>query len=404
MRQHLYYSVKALSLIGLVALLGCNSAPPPAREEAPKVSVAHPEKRQLTDHEEFTGWLGADKTVEIRSRVRGHIAKINFTDGEIVPKGKVLFELDPRPFDADIKGAEAKRKIFEAQRVAAEKEEARLTELLAKGGASKKQVEKAEADTKSLVAQIAASEEDVKRAKLDLEYSQIKSEIDGRIGAAKLDVGNLVNAGGSDPLLATVVSVDPIRIYFNIDERSLLRYAKNEGIEGKKNLAELLAQLKDQKAAFVFARDGETEFKNQGILAFADNRIDPTTGTMQIYGTLPNKDGSFVPGARVRVRLTIGKPYEAFLVPETAILSDQDKRYVLIADDKNVVRRRNVTLGALTDDGMRAIQPADKLPEGEKLENWWVLVDNLQRARLNYPIDPQKPGAPASTPAAKTGP
>jgi RND family efflux transporter MFP subunit len=403
MRQHLYYSVKALSLFGLVALLGCNSTPPPAPEEAPKVSVAHPEKRQLTDHEEFNGWLGADKTVEVRSRVRGHIAKINFTDGEIVPKGKVLFELDPRPFDADIKATESKQKVYEAQKVAAEKEEARLRELETKGGASKRQVEKAEADTKSLVAQIAASDEEVKRAKLDLEYSQIKSEIEGRIGAAKLDVGNLVNAGGSDPLLATVVSIDPIRIYFNVDERSLLRYANDAGINVK-NLTEFLARMKDDKAIFTFARDGEKEFTHKGTLAFADNRIDPNTGTMQIYGTIPNKDGSFVPGARVRVRLTIGKPYEAFLVPETAILSDQDKRYVLIADDKNVVRRRNVTLGALTDDGMRAIQPAEKLPEGEKLENWWVLVDNLQRARLNYPIDPQKPAAPASAPAAKAGP
>jgi multidrug efflux pump subunit AcrA (membrane-fusion protein) len=162
--------------------------------------------------------------------------------------------------------------------------------------------------------------------------------------------------------------------------------------------------MKDDKATFTFARDGEKEFKHTGTLAFADNRIDPTTGTMQIYGTLSNKDGNFVPGARVRVRLTIGKPYEALLVPETAILSDQDKRYVLIADDKNVVRRRNVTLGALTEDGMRAIQPEDKLPEGEKPENWWVLVDNLQRARLNYPIDPQKPAAQAATSPAQANP
>jgi RND family efflux transporter MFP subunit len=382
----------------LILTVGCSSEAPPAKDEAPKVTVAHPEKRQLTDHEEFTGWLGADKTIEVRSRVRGHIAKINFHDGDKVTKGQVLFELDSRPFDADIKASEAKQKIYEAQKVAAEKEEARLTELLAKGGASKKQVEKAEADTKSLVAQIAASEEDVKRAKLDLEYSQVKSEVDGRIGAAKLDVGNLVNAGGSDPLLATVVSVDPIRIYFNVDERSLMRYANNAGINVK-NLTEFLARMKDDKATFTFARDGEKEFKHTGTLAFADNRIDPTTGTMQIYGTLSNKDGNFVPGARVRVRLTIGKPYEALLVPETAILSDQDKRYVLIADDKNVVRRRNVTLGALTDDGMRAIQPEDKLPEGEKPENWWVLVDNLQRARLNYPIDPQKPAATSPTKA-----
>lgn len=383
--------LKKISVLLLFSLfVGCSSKPAPVPDEAPKVSVAHPKPRQLTDHEEFTGWLAPDKTIELRSRVRGHIAKINFVDGELVAKGKVLFELDPRPFNADIKQAEAKQKIFESQKVAAEKEEARLTELLAKGGASKRQVEKAEADVKSLAAQITASEEEIKRATLDLEYSQIKAEIDGRIGATKLDVGNLVNAGGSDPLLATLVSVDPIRIYFNVDERSLLRYAKDQGVQAK-NLTELLARLKDAKATFTFARDGETEFKHEGTLAFADNRVDHTTGTLQLYGTLGNKDGSFVPGARVRVRLPIGKSYDALLVPETAILSDQDKRYVLICDDKKTVLRRNVTLGALTDDGLRAIQPADKLPEGEKLGDWWVLVDNLQRARINYPVDPQKP-------------
>lgn len=398
MQPHFKQSVLGCALPLLMAMVGCSAAPPPVRDEAPKVTVAHPEKRQLTNHEEFTGWLNADKTVEMRSRVRGHIAKINFSDGEIVSKGKVLFELDPRPFEANIKQAEAKGKVYDAQRVAAEKDAERYKILEAQKAASKQQVEKAEADAKSFAAQVLASEQEINSAKLDLEYSQIKAEMDGRIGAAKLDVGNLVNAGGSDPLLATLVSIDPIRIYFNVDERSLQRYAKTRGVRTK-NLTELLARLKDDKATFRFARDGETEFEHEGTLTFADNRIDSTTGTLQLYGTLPNKDGNFVPGARVRVRLTIGKPYDALLVPETAILADQDKRYVLIADDKNVVRRRNVTLGALTDDAMRAITPADKLTDGEKPESWWVLVDNLQRARLNYPIDPQKTG-----PAAKTGP
>jgi multidrug efflux pump subunit AcrA (membrane-fusion protein) len=126
-------------------------------------------------------------------------------------------------------------------------------------------------------------------------------------------------------------------------------------------------------------------------VAFADNRIDPATGTVQVYGFVSNEDGKFLPGARVRVRLPIGEPYTALLVPETAILADQDKRYVLVADGENNVRRRNVTLGTLTDDGLRVVQPADTPDTGEKPGQWRVLTDNLQRVRINYPVDPQQP-------------
>jgi RND family efflux transporter MFP subunit len=231
----------------------------------------------------------------------------------------------------------------------------------------------------------------VQRVKLDLEYSRITADIDGRVGRAEMTEGNLVNAGGSDPLLTTIVSVNPIRIYFNIDERSMQRYAKGIGARGG-SLGDLLANLKDQKATFSFALDGETGFTHEGTLRFGDNRVDPSTGTLQAYGIAPNDKGAFIPGSRVRVRLTIGKPYKASLVPDTAILSDQDKRFVLIVDDKKIARRRNVTLGAITDDGMRAIVPADKLTEGDDISKWEVIVDNLQRARLNYPVEVSAPG------------
>ena len=253
-----------------------------------------------------------------------------------------------------------------------------------------KELDKAEAAAASLGAQIAASQNEVDRVKLDLEYSRITADIAGRVGRAELTEGNLVNAGGSDPLLTTIVSVDPIRIYFNVDERSLQRYAKGVGARGG-SLVDMLAKLKEQKAKFSFALDGETGFTHEGELRFGDNRVDPSTGTVQVYGIVPNDKGTFVPGSRVRVRLTIGKPYNASLVPDTAILSDQDKRFVLIVDDKKTVRRRNVTLGAITDDGMRAIVATDKLTEGEDLSKWEVIVDNLQRARLNYPVEVSTP-------------
>jgi RND family efflux transporter MFP subunit len=370
-------------------MAGCKEPPAAVAPEPPKVTVVHPEQRELSDTEEFNGWTAADHVVEVRARVKGHIKKIHFTNGQYVKHGDLLYELDPRPFEAEIGRATDSLKVFEAQKVAADKEEARLRLLRTKGGASVQQVEKAEADALALAAQISAAQNEITTAKLDLEYSRITADIDGRVSKSELSEGNLVNAGGSDPLLTTIVSVDPVRVYFNVDERSLLRYAKSVGEAGG-NLTDLLANMKDRQSAFKFALDGETEFTHEGTLRFGDNRVDPSTGTMQVYGLVPNGDGMFVPGSRVRVRLTIGRPYMAMLVPDTAILSDQDKRYVLIVDGEKAVRRRNVTLGAITDEGLRAIQPADKLAEGEDVAQWRVIVDNLQRARLNYPVDAQE--------------
>jgi multidrug efflux system membrane fusion protein len=348
-----------------------------------------PEQRELSDYEEFNGWMAADKIVDVRARVRGHIQKVNFTDGQFVKKGDSLFELDSRPFEAEVGKARDSLRVFAAQKTAADKEEARLRLLQTKGGASVQQVEKAEADALALAAQISAVQNQIDRTELDLEYSRITADIDGRVGKAELTEGNLVNAGGSDPLLTTIVSVDPIRIYFNVDERSMQRYAKSIGAQGG-SLTDLLANMKDREASFAFALDGEKGFTHEGKLRFGDNRVDPSTGTMQVYGIVPNRDGMFVPGSRVRVRLTIGMPYMATLVPDTAILADQDKRYVLVVDDEKTVRRRNVSLGAITDDGMRAILPAEKSADGENIAEWQVIVDNLQRARINYPVEAEE--------------
>jgi len=386
MRSQLAPSYCLIFAILFMTMAGCGAKEIVVSPEAPKVTIMHPQQRELSDHEEFNGWMAADETVEVRARVRGHIQKVNFTDGQYVKKGDLLFELDPRPYQAEIGKASDSQRVLEAQLTAAEKEEARLKILETKGGASTQQVEKAEADRLALESQISAVQNEIDRAKLELEYSRITADIDGRVSKAELTEGNLVNAGGSDPLLTTIVSVDPILIYFNVDERSMQRYAKSVGAQGG-SLSDLLANMKDRKATFEFALDGETGFTHEGTLQFGDNRVDPSTGTIQVYGTVLNAKGMFVPGSRVRVRLAIGKPYTAMLVPDTAILSDQDKRYVLVVDDKSTVRRQNVALGAITDDGMRAILPADKQADDENIAQWQVIVDNLQRARLNYPVE-----------------
>jgi RND family efflux transporter MFP subunit len=377
----------------LAVAAGCNPPPPPRGPEAPKVTVEHPEARELTDYAQFNGQMEASQTVEVRARVRGHIVKVNFTDGQVVDKGRLLFQLDPREFDTTIGRAQDRVNVITAQRVVAEKELARQRKLLVKQATSLEDLEKADADAKSMASQEDAAEHEVTRANLEKEYSEVKAEIGGRVSSARLTEGNLVNAGGSDPLLTTIVAIDPIHVVFNIDERSLYRFAKSRGVEGK-GLDDLLAKLKDTQAPFDFGLDSEKGYPHKGTLAFGDNRIDPDTGTLQFYGLVENKDGTYLPGSRVRVRLTVGKPQQALLVPETCILSDQDKRYLLITVDKDgqtIAERRNVTLGVLAEDARRAVQAADPPAEGEKPADWWVIVDNLQRVRINYPVEPQQP-------------
>jgi RND family efflux transporter MFP subunit len=336
----------------------------------------------LVDEDDFNGWLQASETVEVRSRVRGHILKIHFQDGDLVDRDQLLFELDPRPFQVQIDQAIAQSKALQAQKEAAEKDVARYTELVKSGGASKQQLEKAVADAAAYDAQIAAKNEEVKQHQLDLEFSRITAPIAGRISRAMLTAGNLVNAGGSDPLLTTIVALDPVHIYFSVDERAVQRYRRARPQE-KTDAAK---SLRERKIPFRFGLDSDKGYPHQGVLDFADNRIDPDTGTVQVRGVVENKEGLFVPGSRVRVRLPVSEPYSAVLAPDTAILSDQDKRYLLVVDEKNIVSRRDITPGKLLDDGMRVILPADDGASLAPAER--IIVLGLQRARINYPVDP----------------
>lgn len=376
----------ALSLAPWLPGAGCTTAVPPPPQPPPRVTVGHPEERELVDDDEYAGWLEAARTVEVRARVRGHIQKIDFTDGQIVTAGQLLFQLDPRPFETAIENARQTLKVYQAQKVAAEREYARLASLLERGGASQRQVDKAEADVGSLDAQIGAAMADIDSRTLDLEYSRITAPIDGRVGRAMLTEGNLVNAGGSDPLLTTIVSIDPIYAYFDVDERSLQRYQKLAvgGTPGRPT------SLKEARLPFQFGLDSDEGYPREGILDFADNRVDTATGTIQLRGTIENAGAALVPGSRVRVRIPIGKPHRALLVPDTALLTDQDRKYVLLVGADNVVERRDVTPGTLLDDGMRVVLPGRGQAPGLTTADR-IVVEGLQRARLHYPVDPVTP-------------
>ena len=375
---------------------GCDNAPARAEPPPPKVTVARPEMRQVVDYDRYNGWLQPAETVDIRSRVRGHLQKVLFTDGDLVKKDQPLFELDPRPIQAEIDRTNDEVKIFQAQHTAASKEEARLKDLITKGGASKSQVEAAEATTLALAAQIEATKEEVKRKALDLEYSKIGAPIGGRIGRAMLTVGNLVNAVGTDPILTTIVSVDPIQVYFDVDERSLQKYVKVRAESG----ATRPASVREIKLPFNFGLETDEGFPQDGVIDFANNKVDSQTGTIQVRGAVANPGGKFLPGSRVRIRIAISGARPAILVPDTAILADQDKRYVLALDDKNVVHRRDVELGKLLDDGSRVIRPG---PGGKAAitANDWVITQGTQMARVNYPVEPVRPTGEAARPTTQ---
>jgi RND family efflux transporter MFP subunit len=346
--------------------------------------VAHPEQREIVDFAYASGWLAAPETVEIRSRVRGHIAKVNFVDGDIMKKGDLLFTLDERPFRAELDRAAEEVRIYEAQRVASQKDLARQTELLQKGGASRSQVEKLEADVAALGARIESAKQEVERRRLELEYARITAPISGRTSRALLTEGNLVNAGGSDPVLTTIVKVDPIYLYFYVDERSLQEYRDTRFKHDPESPRKAVREF---KIPCFFGLDGEEGYPHEGMIDFSDNRIDPETGTIQVRGAAPNPDGRLTPGSRVRVRAPVTQPYQALVIPDEAILTDQDRKYALVIGDGNVVLRRYIKPGRLLDDGGRIVLPRDghgsDIGTGDLL-----IVIGLQRARLNYPVEP----------------
>jgi membrane fusion protein, multidrug efflux system len=389
----------ALLSAATLATVGCE--PPAARPTPPppKVSVAHPEVRDIVDYDQYNGWIDATQTVEVRARVRGHIQKIDFTAGQIVAKDQLLYELDPRPFEAEVGRAKDQLHIYEAQLTAARKEFARMKELLSKGGSSQSQVDKTEADALSLEAEAQAAKQDIARVSLNLEYARITAPIAGRISRTQMTEGNLVNAGGSDPLLTTIVAVDPVYVYFSVDERAMQGYMKTRNLSHPTTTHS--GDLRESKLAFQFARETDQGFPHTGALDFVDNQVDRQTGTVLVRGVVPNPDGLFVAGSRVKVRVPISAARSTTLVPDTALLSDQDKRYLLVVDDKSVVQRRDISPGRLLDDGMRVVLATDKGPAVSP--NEWIIVQGLQQARINYPVEPVKPEAgPAATAATTT--
>jgi RND family efflux transporter MFP subunit len=389
----------ALSLASL-ALTGCKPTATRAEPPPPKVMVRQPVQQQMVDYDQYHGWLDAVATVEVRSRVRGHIQKVNFTDGQLVKEGEVLFEIDPRPFQADAERAKNQLRIFKAQLARAVLEEKRIQDLYAKAGATDKERDIAVANTESLKAQVDAQGQEIALKELDVEYARVVAPIAGRVSRAMLTTGNLVNAGGSEQVLTTITSTDPIYLYFYVDERSLQRYQKVRATTQPRAQG-----IRELKIPLSFGLESDDGYPKTGFLDFADNRVDPTTGTILVRGEVPNPAGRLISGSSVRVRIPVtGDAQAVTTVPDIAVLSDQDRKYLLVIDSKNIVQRRDVRLGKLLDDGMRVILPAGGETQGLRPDDW-LIVEGLQTVRVNYAADPVRPATqPAKMASAGSSP
>jgi RND family efflux transporter MFP subunit len=312
---------------------------------------------------------------------------VHFADGEEVKAGTLLFEIDPRTFEAELKNAEGQKAQWLAKRDKAQADVTRYEGLVPTGAASAQDLDKARAELGEAVAAISSADAEIDRARLDLEFSKITAPIDGQLSRALITKGNLVQAGaGEDALLTTMVSLDPMYAYFDVDERSMLRFRERH----RATLAEgeVLPTAAQLKIPVLLGLANEDGFPHTGVIDFADNRVDPSTGTVQTRGTFDNARRVFRPGLFARVRIPVSEPYPALLVSELALGTDQGQKYVLVVNDQNLVEKQFVKPGPLQDDGLRVI--LEGLKAGES-----IVVNGLQRARPGKPVAPQRQPMPS---------
>ena len=357
-----------LSACGLLALtVGCErEAPTPTPKHDPEVLVTTPVEGIVTDYEEFTGRTEALESVEVRARVTGYLQKILFEDGAEVEPGTPLFMIDPRPYKATLDRAEGMLAQAQAREKRAEANYRRRTSLYLGDTVSQEELDLAADEFAEARAAIQIAKADRDLAALDLGFTEVKVDMGGRLSQALVDVGNLVQA--DETLLTTIVSIDKLHVYFDIDERTLLklrRFVQEGRIQSRAQGAEL---------AIDAALADAPNFHIKGKIDFSDNRLDVNTGTLSVRAVIDNpKPHLLSPGLFLRVRLPIGKPRKALLVPERALQSDQDQKYLYVINDKEEAVYRQVQIGS--QDGLnRVIESGVEI--GDR-----VVVSGVQRIR-----------------------
>jgi RND family efflux transporter MFP subunit len=365
----------------VVALSGCGNGQPAKVAKNPRVVVTKPVVATVMDYQDFTGRLEAVKTVDIRSRVSGYVTQVPFKEGDIVTQGDLLFQIDVRPYHADWNQAEANLKVAIADRDLQNRNAERAKNLLPAKAISYEEYETILAAKEKSVATVGAMEAARDRAKLYVDYTRVIAPVTGRVSRRYVDPGNLINADST--VLTTIVTQDPMYAYFDVDERTYLELldsvAPGQSSWDEKRKPPVMMKL---------AKAGD--FDIVGIVDFVDNRVVSTSGTVKMRGVVANTGGMLKAGLFVRIRLPIGAPYPALVVPDEAILSDQERKYVWVVNSKNEVEYRSVRLGQAIHD-LRALRPAEKGMEGKDglTLGDQIIVSGMQRVRKGMIVDPQ---------------
>ncbi|WP_407160673.1 efflux RND transporter periplasmic adaptor subunit [Bradyrhizobium sp. STM 3557] len=377
-----------IGLLFALALAGCDDkAQSQAAEPPPPVTVAQPVKRTVTDWDEFTGRFEAIEEVQVRARVGGFVDSVQFKDGAIVHAGDLLYIIDPRPFEAVALQAQGQLDDARARQELAKRELDRGLTLVQTSAVSEQVVDQRRQALQAAYAAETQAEGALKAARLNVEFTHVLAPITGRVSRHLVTPGNLVQgADGGATLLTSIVSLDPIYIYFDVDEQT---YQRNNKLwfEGKR------PSSRDTANPVQVMLTGETKPSHEGAMDFLDNRLDVSTATLRSRAVIQNKDLSILPGQFGRVRIIGSSPYEALLIPDAAIATDQSRKIVFVVKGDNTVEAKPVVLGPL-DDGLRVIR------EGLEAEDH-VIVDGIQRARVGAKVTPKMAQARADdkTPA-----
>ena len=374
--RHPFLAVLALAVAGVLA--GCDRpASQAAAPPAPSVTVAQPVKRTVTDWDEFTGRFDAVEEVQVRPRVGGFVTSVEFQDGAIVHAGDLLYVIDWRPFEAVAEQADGQLSDARAKVELAKRELDRGLNLVQTSAVSEQVVDQRRQALQAAHAAEMQAEGALKAAKLNIEFTHVVAPLTGRVGRHLVSPGNLVQGSdtGTSTLLTSVVTLDPIYIYFDMDEATFIKNSKL-WFEGKR------PSSRDTPNPVQVTLAGETKPSHDGTINFLDNRLDLSTGTLRSRAVIKNTDLSILPGQFGRVRLIGSAPYEALLIPDVAIATDQSRKIVFVVKPDDTVEARPVTLGPL-DEGLRVIR------EGLKAEDR-IIVDGIQRARVGAKVVPHE--------------
>ncbi len=389
--------VWALALLSaVVGMAGCRTtAPPPASPGPLVVPVALPVRREVTDFIDYTGRLDAVQSLDVRARVTGYLVQMPFKEGSEVKAGQLLFEIDPRPYQAQVDAAKAQLALTEANYRLAKAENQRSIAIARRdaGAISAEELERYAAQEAQAQASLGVARANLESAELYLNFTKVTSPIDGRVSRYYYTLGNLVSA--DQTLLTTVVSLDPIYAYFDMDERTILR------IREMINQGKIQVPADQTNIPIYMGLEGQVGFPLKGTFDFANNTVNPTTGTVAVRAVFanplpPNGRRLLMPGMFVRIRVPVGGPHPALLVIDRALGSNQGIKFAYVVNGSNAVEYRRVATGPLEDDGLRVVESGLTADD-------WVVIGALQQVRERMQVEPERMAMPTLGASAEQG-